>query len=116
MLRHLFNAIKRLVNLAIALETEWYSDDTDGKDVKLLADAGNDRSSTSARTTTHSGSDKRHLRSVIEHATHVFNALFCCIASLLRFITGTETFLSQLQMNRYGRIVESLIISVAQHE
>ena len=116
MLLHLFDAIEGLVDLAVAFETEGDGDDTNGQDAELLGDAGNDRGCTGTGTTAHTSCDKGHAGAIVEHALDVFKTLFCCLTGFLGLVAGTETFLAQLQMNGHRRIVESLVVCVAQHE
>ena len=116
MLRHLLNTIQRLVNLAIALETEGDGDDTDGQDAHLLRDAGNDGGCTCTRTTTHTCGDKGHTGAVAKYLLDILQTLLSGSACLFGTVTGTQSFLTQLQMDGNRRIVECLIISVTQYE
>ena len=46
----------------------------------------------------------------------VFDALFGCLAGFLGLVACSESLLAQLQMDGHGRVVECLVIRVAQHE
>ena len=113
---HLLNAVKRLVNLAVTLETERNGNDTYRQDAQFFTRAGNHRSSTSTRTTAHSGCDERHLGAVAKHVLNISETLFCCLTCLLGLVSGTKALLTQLQMHGYWRVVKCLVVGVAEHE
>ena len=115
-LRHLFYTIQCLVDLLRTFEAERNGYDTNGKDSEFLAHSCDDRRSTGSGTTTHSGSDESHLGAVVQHVLDLLQGFLGSLASLGRLVAGSQTFLAQLQMYRYWRIVECLIISVTQYE
>ena len=116
MFRHLLNAVKSLVNLPLALETERYRDYADGQYAHLLRLAGYHRSGTRTRSAAHSGGDERHLGAVAEHFPNVFDALLRGFTRLFGLVSGAKPLLAELQMHRHGRIVKRLIVRIAQHE
>ena len=116
MFRHLFDTIQRLVNLTVTLKTEGNGNDTYRQNTHLLRHTGNDRSSTSTRTTTHSGSDESHTCAIVEQVLDIIQTLLRSSTGLLRTVTGSKTFLAQLQMDGNWRIVQRLIIRITQYE
>ena len=82
MFSHLFNAIKRLVNLFKTLETERNGDDTHREYAHLFRYTGDDRRCTRTRSTAHTSSDEGHFGAVVEHRFNVFDAFFGCRFSL----------------------------------
>ena len=116
MLLHLLYTIESLVYLTITLETERNCYDTNGKYAHLLGNSCDNRCSTSTGTTSHTCCDEGHAGAVAQHLGDILKALLSCLTGLLWLVSCSKTFLTQLQMNRYGRVVKSLIICVAQHE
>ena len=116
MLLHLFNTVEGLVYLTVALKTEGDGDNAYGEDAHLLGDARNDGCCTRSGTTTHAGGDKGHAGAVVQHLLDVFQTLLCGHTGLLGTVTGTKTFLAQLQMNGNRGVVECLIVGVAEYE
>lgn len=103
-------------NLTVALEAEWDSDDTHRQDSQLFRDTGDDRSSTSTSTSTHARRDERHARTVTQHLLDVLQTLLSSRTGTFRFVTGTQPFFTQLQMNRYGGVVQCLIVCITENE
>ena len=113
---HFLDTVESLVNLLRTLEAEGNSDYTHSEDAEFLAYSCYYRSGTSTCATTHAGSDERHLGSIAEH---VFNVVECLLGSLtctFMLIASTESFFSQLQMHRNWRVVECLVVCVAEYE
>ena len=102
MFRHLLYSIKSLVDLAVSFETERNGDDTYCQNTHFLGNTGYDGSGTSSCTTTHSGCDKGHTCSVIKHILNVVKTFLSCLASFFRLVSGSESFLAELQMHRHG--------------
>ena len=108
MLTHLFYAIQSLINFPVAFKAEGDGDDTYGQDAEFLRNTGNDRGCTCSCTTTHTSRNEGHTGAIVQHTLDVFYALFCCLTGFLGLVTCTQTFLTQLQMNGYRRIVEAI--------
>ena len=115
-LSHFLHTVESLVNLLVTLETEWDSHDTHGKDTHVLRLTCDDRSSTSTGTATHTCGDECHACSVVEHLPYILDAFLGSLTSLCRTVSCTESFLTQLQVDRHRRIVERLIISITENE
>ena len=69
-----------------------------------------------ACASTHTGCDECHLCAVIEHVGDGVEGLLGCLARTLGFVTSSESFLAQLQMDRDGGVVECLIVCITEYE
>ena len=116
MLRHFLHTVKSLVNLTIALKTEGDGHNTNGENTHFLGYACNDWCGTCSCTTTHTGCDKGHTCSVTQHILDILDTLLSSSTSLFGLVTCSKTFLTQLQMNRDGRVVECLIVCITEYE
>ena len=81
----------RLLDLLLALKSKRNSDDTYGQDTHLLRHFSDDRRSACTRTTTHTGGDEQHLRTVIQCLADMIPALFCVLTRGLRIAARTQT-------------------------
>ena len=94
--RHLLNTIESLVNLLVALEAEGNGNDTYSEDIHLLADTGDDRSSTCAGAAAHTCGDEGHAGAIVQHIMNVVDAFFGSGACLFGTVAGSESFTAQL--------------------
>ena len=113
---HLLHAVEGLINLTVSLKAERNSDDTNSEDTKLFGDTCDDWCCTSACATSHTSGNKGHTSTIVKHVSNVLDALFGSLTGLLWLISSTQAFLAQLQMNRHRRVVEGLIVGIAEYE
>ena len=69
-----------------------------------------------ARAASHARCDKRHLGAVVEHVANVVDGFLGSFSCALRFVAGAQSFLAELQVYRHGRVVERLVVGVAEHK
>ena len=100
-LAHLLHTIQGLVNLLVTFPTERNGHNTNCKDTHVLGSLGNERSSTSTCTTSHTSRDEGHLRTIREHALNGLYGLLCGFSGLIRTVTSTKTFATQLNLFRH---------------
>ena len=113
------DTLECLHNLGAQLELEGYGDHTHGEHPRLLGYTSHDGSGTGTRTTTHTGGDEYHLRTVLELLAYVLDILLCSLASHIGVIASTETLgrvATNLQFDGNLRLGQCLIVGIAQDE
>ena len=116
MLGHFFDTIESLVNLALTFKTERNGNDSYGEYAQFLADTSNDRSCTCTGSATHTCGDECHLGAVAQHLLDRVKAFLSCLTRLCRLVAGSEAFGTELQEYWYWRIVERLVVGIAEHK
>ena len=103
-LAHFFYTLQSLDNFLSLLEVERYGDDANGKDAHPFGNTGNDRCGTRTRSTTHSGSNKNHLGSVVQQFLDVFLGILSLTSSHFGICPCTQTTLSEHDFYRHRRL------------
>jgi hypothetical protein len=118
-LRHLPHAFDSFHNLLAAFKQERNRNDTDSQDTHLFRYLGYDRPCSRTCTTAHSGSDKGHTSTVVQHLADLIFAFESRLLASFRDISRSETtsrILSDQQFIGYIGLLQSLIIGITQHE
>ena len=113
MLGYLLDAIERLIDFLVSLELEGDGDNAHGEDACILGTLSDDGCRTGACATTHSGGYEDHACAIVEHLFDVLEAFHGCGACLLGYVACSEAVLAKLQMIGYGRVLQCLLIGVA---
>ena len=114
-LGYLLDAVQRLIDLLVSLELEGNGDDADGQDACILRALCNDGSSASACAAAHACCDEDHAGTVVEHLADVVDAFLSTLTSHCGVVAGTKAVLAQLQVVGNRRVVESLLVRIANH-
>ena len=110
------HAVDGLEDFIASFKEEGDGDDADGQDVHFLGDTSNSRCSSCTSSSSHTCSDENHLRTVVQHILYFLNTFFGSFFSLIRAITRSQSFVSQLELYRNGRFLKSFTIGVTYHE
>ena len=111
-----FHTVQSLVYLLVALPAEGDGNDAYGEDIHLLGNAGDGWCRSGTRSATHTGGDEHHLRAVVQHVLHFFDAFFSGFLGLVRAVAGSQSFVSQLELDGDRRLFKCLAVGVAHHE
>ena len=115
-LRHLLYSVESLVDFALALEAEGYGNDAHGQYLEFLRHASYHGRSSRSRSAAHAGSDEGHLGAVVEHIAYGIDGFLGSLARLLGLVACSESLVAELQVNGHGRVVECLVVGIAEHE
>ena len=101
MLRQFCDTGKGFANFLRSFEGKRNGNNTNSKDIHFLCYFGDNRTCSGASTTTHSGSDKEHLRAIVQSIVNTIAVLLSILGSFVRIASGSETG-SELQLSRNG--------------
>ena len=108
--------VKRLVNLLVTFKQERNRHDAHRQDAHRLSLTCNDRCGTRTRTTAHTGCDKHHFSTIVEHVVNLLHALLGRLAGPCRTVAGTKALLAYLQAHRHWRVGQCLRVGVTHHK
>ena len=91
-----FHAVKGLVYFAVAFPAEWNGDNAHGENVHLFGDARYGGCCPRSGTSSHSGRDKHHACTVVEHLFYFFDTFLGGFFSLSGAVAGPQSLVSQL--------------------